>query len=301
MNRKSAKPKTIPDHVAEIHNLVPDLKVIYTDVDGTLLGPAGCLFLTADRQYTLRPAQALLAALRAGVDVVPVSGRNRRQLFGDARILGLSNYIAELGCQLVYDQGRELVLNIHDSAGRIGDRQMPIKYLQALGVDVLLFDHFKNRLEHHTPWSEDRECTYVFRGLIDVDEANHVLAAEGFPDLQVIDNGRIHGVPGELETSLPEIRAYHLLPKGAGKAAGVKKDQEIRGFSRDQCVAIGDAFSDLEIAPEVGAFFLVDEVRADEIQSRGFLDVENVFVTRQRMGEGWAEVAELFIGPQAKT
>lgn len=295
MSRKRIKLKARearPDHIKE---LVDDLKVIYTDIDSTLLGPAGCLFLTADSQYTIEPAKALITALRAGIDVVPVSGRTRKQLFSDARLLGLSNYIAELGCQIVYDQGRKVIYNYGDSTLRIGDGTTLLDELERLGVDKLLFEHFQGRLEHHTPWSQERECTYVFRGLIDVHQANDFLTSQGFPDLQVVDNGRIHAVPGELSTALPELRAYHLLPKGLSKAGGVRQDRQLRGFSHRQCIAIGDAFSDLEIAPEVGALFLVDDADAFQAEHPGKRDHDNAFVTRKKMGEGWAEVISLFL------
>ena len=70
---------------------------LYTDLDGTLLGPGGCLFSTADGGRTLASAHALVDATAAGIDVVPVSGRNKYQLFDDCRILGLRHYVAEVG------------------------------------------------------------------------------------------------------------------------------------------------------------------------------------------------------------
>ena len=40
----------------------------------------------------------------------------------------------------------------------------------------MLFERFDGRLEYHTPWHTDRLYSHLFRGLIDVDEANALLA-----------------------------------------------------------------------------------------------------------------------------
>src|SRR4030066_1526875 len=71
-----------------------EIRVVYTDLDGTMLGPDGSFFHNLRREHTLRPARALLEAQGRGVDVVPVSGRRGRQLREDVRIWGVGNYIA---------------------------------------------------------------------------------------------------------------------------------------------------------------------------------------------------------------
>jgi hypothetical protein len=57
---------------AEIKEKLGRVEVIYTDLDGTMMGPRGCFFLNLRMEYTLHPAAVLLEALRLGVDVVPV-------------------------------------------------------------------------------------------------------------------------------------------------------------------------------------------------------------------------------------
>src|SRR5919202_3827239 len=79
------------------------LRCVYTDLDGTLLGRRASLRRDGEGNFTLLAARALEACFRPGVEVVPVSGRRRAMLFEDARLLGLSSYVYEIGAGLVID------------------------------------------------------------------------------------------------------------------------------------------------------------------------------------------------------
>src|SRR5207247_929977 len=57
----------------------------------------------ADGAFTLLPARALEACHRAGAEVVIKSGRRKAQVMEDARLLGQTSYIYEVGCGLVVD------------------------------------------------------------------------------------------------------------------------------------------------------------------------------------------------------
>jgi hydroxymethylpyrimidine pyrophosphatase-like HAD family hydrolase len=110
--------------------------------------------------------------------------------------------------------------------------------------------------------------------------------------LQIIDNGIIHR-RGSLKKDIPEIHAYHLLPKGVGKETGLKRDLKLRGYSKDQAIAIGDALSDLDLANEVGALFLVSN--AFSKHSNQLYDsvklANNVYIAPLAMNLGFAQVA----------
>ncbi|WP_287155655.1 hypothetical protein [Candidatus Solincola tengchongensis] len=266
------------------------VKVVYTDLDGTMMGPGGCFFRNLGGGYTLRPARALVEALRRGVDVVPVSGRSARQLREDARLLGLRNYIAELGVELVYDLGEEVVLNTGGLEGACGDLYRAI--MDSGAVDFLLQAH-KGRLEFHTPWSNYRDCTPIFRGLVDLAEVNGVLE-ERYPGLELVDNGVIpRSYPG-LEVS--EVRAYHLVPKGVSKEKAVAEDMRRRGFRRREAVAVGDSEADLAQSEVVGVFFLVRNGLLGNPHLEPRIAVTpNVVVTEGFLNEGWAEALELAV------
>jgi len=268
------------------------IQVIYTDVDATLVGAYGSLFLTANGEYTLEPARAIVEAHKNGIDVVMISGRSARQLFGDARLLGFKNYIAELGCEIVYDLGKKVVEN--PGCYRITEENL-FETIAKSGAAELLFEKYPDRLEYHTPWSENRKCTHVFRGFIDVEKAKKLLEENGFQEFTIVDNGLIKR-RGTLNKDLPEIHAYHLLPKKTGKPEGLKKDRGIRKIPKECTVAIGDAFSDIALAPNVGAFFLVrNALDGNDGIDKEVLKYENVFITENEMGLGFAEMVKFLV------
>ncbi|HZD74006.1 MAG TPA: hypothetical protein VE776_09020, partial [Actinomycetota bacterium] len=83
-------------------------RVLFSDVDGTLVGRGGSLLADLEGSPTLAAAEALVAAGRAGLEVVLVSGRTRAQLFEACRLLGLRDAIGELGTVLLRDRKVEL-------------------------------------------------------------------------------------------------------------------------------------------------------------------------------------------------
>jgi HAD superfamily hydrolase (TIGR01484 family) len=221
------------------------IKCVYTDLDGTLLGKGASLFRTAEGEFTLLAARALEACHRAGVEVVIKSGRRRAQVMEDARILGQTSYIFEVGSGMVIDgELTFLTGELQPRDGRTIHAQIGDS-----GAPALLLEHYAGRLEPHSPWHVDREVSHLFRGTIEAREANEVLAREGHADLRLVDNGEIDFGPG--------FHAYHLIPAAASKAGAVRAHMRARGYEREHCIAVGDSVADLEVAAAVGRFFLV--------------------------------------------
>src|SRR3977135_764626 len=132
-------------------------------------------------------ARALEACHRAEVEVVIKSGRREAQVLEDSRLIGSRSYIYEVGCAVVID-GEETLL--------VGDAEpAPGKTLAETMVDEgipdELFERFAGRLEWHSPWHRQRELSLLFKGKIDLDEANRLLAERGHTALRLIDNGAI--------------------------------------------------------------------------------------------------------------
>jgi hypothetical protein len=264
------------------------IRVVYTDLDGTMLGRNGSFLHDPAGDATLEPAEALLAARAASVDVVPASGRALRGLQTDARLLGLSTVIAEMGAQISYNFGRDVVNNF----GETPKPGLPAAIMEEVGAVRALLDRFSGLLEHHTPWSGWRECTHLFRGLVDTGEADAFLADEGFGWVTLHDNGRLHGE----YMGIPKgsARAYHLIPRDVSKGRAVAIDREKRGFTPDECAAIGDAFADLELASEVGCFVMVsDAIRDDENLAARVRSMDNVIVTDRPQNLGWADTLQV--------
>src|SRR6185436_17829963 len=74
-----------------------------------LLGREGSLFHDADGNFTLLGARGLEACARVGAEVVIKSGRRKTTVAANARLLGQSSYIYEVGAGLVID-GEETLL-----------------------------------------------------------------------------------------------------------------------------------------------------------------------------------------------
>lgn len=270
------------------------VRVVYTDLDGTMVGPHGCFFRAEDASLTLAPAEALLALHAAGVALVLVSGRTRAQLTEAARILGADGFVGEMGAVLGWDAGR---------AGRVLPGALPPALLAEAGspydaiwrtgaVDGLLARH-AGRLEPHAPWHVGHEADVMLRGHVDVQEVEAELAADGLGWLRLLDNGAIPPSAGLEPSSLrlggAPTHVYHLMADGLGKGAGVAADLARRGLRPDEAVAVGDSASDLDMAPHVGQFWLTENgARTPAVAARAAA-LPNVTVTAGALGLGWAQ------------
>ena len=257
------------------------LRCLYTDLDGTLLGRFGSLFADADGNFSRNQALMLEACHRAGVEVVVMSGRREAQVQSDSRLIGQSSYIYEAGCGMVIDRERTILTGerwMPDETGSPADR------IVASGLPARLFEHFAGRLEWHAPWHEGRVLSLLFRGAVDVAEANELIAADGDgEDLRFLDNGAIsRSMPG-IETA----HAYHLVPGGASKGKAVGAHMRARGDLREECIAAGDSIEDLGAAEYVDRFFcMANGYEKDEALRTAIGAFDNVTVTEGRMGDG---------------
>jgi phosphoglycolate phosphatase len=258
------------------------LRCVYTDLDGTLLGKGGSLFRDAEGGFSSMQAKGLEACHRAGVEVVIMSGRREAQVMEDARMIGQSSYIYEAGCAVVIDG--ETTLLTGDVADEEGGTLF--EQFEAREIPDLLFGHFEGRLEYHAPWHTGRQHSHLFRGEVDVEEANRVLAQEGHDDLRLLDNGAIRTSMAGLELA----HAYHLVPKMVSKANAVAAHMRARQYEHQQCIAVGDSVEDLEVAGVVGRFFVVaNGPQRDPGLREAILGYENVTVTEGSMGDGFYE------------
>jgi len=259
------------------------LRCVYTDLDGTLLGPRGSLFSDPEGNFTLRQARALEACHRAGVEVVIMSGRREDTVRSDARLLAHTSYIYEAGCAVMIDGERTYLTGdwVPDDDGN------PAEKLLEAGIPELLFERFPGRLEWHSPWHTGRELSLLMRGKVDVAEANELLVARGHEGLRFLDNGavgrRMDGIEGP-------THAYHLVPGGASKAKGVAFHMRARGYEPESCIGVGDSIEDLESAVSVGRFFCVaNGPERDQALREALSGFANVTVTEGAMGEGFYE------------
>jgi hypothetical protein len=182
-----------------------------------------------------------------------MSGRRESTIKENARLFAQPAYIFEAGSCLVIDGEENWLTGDYrpgTAAGTIHEQ------IEAAGAPALLLEHYAGRLEYHDPWHHGREVSHLFRGLVDAHEADALLAEHGHPGLRLVDNGGVHRRSPDL-VGLDEVRAYHLVPRGASKANAVALHMRIRGFAAPDVIAVGDSREDMETASNVGTFWFV--------------------------------------------
>ncbi len=262
-------------------------RILYSDLDGTMVGPGGCFVRAADGSTTLEPTRSLIAMLDAGVVLSLVSGRTRAQLQEAARIFGADGFIAEMGAIIGWDHGRRSSMLAGQTPAEFSGPL--VAQLESVGlVDALLVE-YNGRLEHHAPWHLGHETDVMMHGRVDVDGVNKWLVEKGFGWLVLADNGRLNSTVMDGLDGPPHI--YHLMARGISKGAGVVVDLDRRGLTSSDAVAVGDSLSDLEMAPYVERFFLVrNGAEVPDIRAAAEA-LPNVTICDGPLGAGWAQAA----------
>jgi hypothetical protein len=267
------------------------VRIVYTDLDGTMVGRRGCFFRSEGGAVDLEPAAALGELLDRGIPLVLVSGRTRAQLLEACAIFGADGYIAELGALIGWKLGFETELM---------RGAMPAAY-DAPPQDLVegLLKEFAGRLEFHAPWHLGHEIDVMLRGQVDVEAVEGWLADEGFDWLRCRDNGVLPSTSESLAASELDVSAlhvYHLVPDGIGKGIAVAEDLARRGIEPADALAIGDSASDLEMAPVVGRFSLVENGARPPHMAALIGRHGNIRVEGGSHGAGWAAAVRRALG-----
>jgi hydroxymethylpyrimidine pyrophosphatase-like HAD family hydrolase len=270
------------------------VRCLYLDLDGTLLS-RGSLLHDGEGAVSIDSVRAVQACLRAGVEVVLMSGRRRAQVVEDARLLGQSSYIFEAGACVVLD-GEE-----HWLTGELVPGELTIaEQIELSGAPELLLERYAGRLEYHEPWHVERDVSHLFRGLVDATEVDRLLAEHGHEDLRLVDNGVVNRRSQAL-AELPHVRGYHLVPAGASKVGAVAVHRRARGYARSETFAVGDSREDLACAAQVDVFWLVaNGLERDQSIRDAVAEHDNVRVTEAGYGPGVYEaVVSTLMGPDS--
>ena len=285
-------PPEIPflDESDNVRGPLAKARVLFTDLDGTLLGLRASLLTDSAGTTTVETVQAIAALNRAGLSVVVTSGRNTRQLRELTRLLDWPDFIGELGCLRSYDRGQVFEFDTGVwSEGCLVAGETPFDAIERSGAVDALLENFPGLIEYHDPWHLDREVTHLMRGNVPFVEAQAALNGLPLP-VSLVDNGIIrplqHGLVG-----VDEIHAYHLVPTGTSKEASVAAYLAARGIAADEAIAVGDSAADVGMADVVGTAFCVANGLADPALMAAAARRDNVVALRGMRGAGWAELA----------
>jgi len=266
----------------------------FSDLDGTLLAPGGCVLADAAGAPWLGAVEAIAAVNRARLDVVICTGRNRIQAGEISRLLGWNSFIAELGCIIMYDRRKPaeyLLGDWPDDALLPGET--PHQAIERIGALRVLAATFPGKIEEHSPWHTDREVTHVLRGNVNREAAQAALDTMSLP-VDIIDNGIINP-PLHTLTDVAEVHAYHLVPRGTSKELAVHRMLECRGVTRADTVAIGDSATDVRMMRACGLGVIVANALADERVLAVANGLEHIVATHAERSEGWAEFANAWL------
>ena len=289
---KNTKYKLFDDYKDKIKKDLKDLKVIYTDLDGTLFNDQGCIIKDCEGNFYFEVVKLFEKIAQKNWDIVLVSGRNKLQLRYNSMLVGVKNYITELGSELVHNLGEKVYVTF--------DSEKYNYEITKCGKDLvniikILKEAFSNKIDSNLDWSIDRTFNALFFGDVDLEKANRILKDAGYGGLVLVDNGFSKLV--KLNLDVESMRIYNLMPRGVDKSSAIKLDKELRNFKDSNCIALGDSIEDLKMAPAVKYFFLMrDAIERDGDILNSLSNFDNVFVTKHRMNRGWAEVMKYLVG-----
>ena len=214
---------TFPEKpTGELAERLRKVRYVITDADGTMFTGAKATVNTAGEPCA-ELVETLVELTRAGVSVIPCTGRNRAMIMEDARVLGFPGWIAEMGGVLCTKQASQP--EWHYFCGRMpydeGCGKTPHDVIWETGVIDEMLERWPGHLETYHDNGigfEYREVTVAMRGDAPEDEMQDMLDHCGLP-LYLSDNGMVDHISGDstltCDRSHPQgIHTYHVTPAG---------------------------------------------------------------------------------------
>lgn len=284
---------TLPGDLAD---RLSRIKYVITDTDNTMVSHGQAL-ASADGTPSIELAQTLVDMRRAGMSVVPCTGRNRAMIREDVRMLGLPGWIGEMGGILCLHEGTEADWR-YFTADMPYDPSCgltPHDVIYKTGVIDRMLRRWYDCLEAYNDNNigyQYREVTFALRGAVIEDEAQAMLDETGLP-LYLADNGFVSRITGN--TILPhftdgkvrDVHTYHVTPRGLDKGSATKRYIELMGWDPREVIACGDSPADCDMAPHVGTFLLMRNGINNPKTQAALADAGNAFVSAANSTDGF--------------
>ena len=148
----------------DLRDQLANVRYVFTDLDATMLAPGSCALCDNDGTPSLKLVESIVALKRAGIEIIPCSGRARVMMHEDSRILGFNSYIGEMGGLLMLD------LKANNWEYFTGDMPYdpacgltPHQVIERAGVCQGIIDRWPGHIEYHNDMANGikyREVTW---------------------------------------------------------------------------------------------------------------------------------------------
>ena len=270
-----------------------NVKTIYVDLDGTFVGKNGSLIHNHLGELSSASLDGLKKAQENNCEIIITTGRDKFRTADFARVLGLTQYIAEAGCVIKTTEAETFNFGIANKYYDFENNSSEQFHEEVVKAGTFLVEKFSGSIQEHSEYNRGQYGTTMLRGNIDEVNANELLQ-ENWPYLEIYGNG--HGMFRRSMPGVENVLIYHLAPIGTTKVGGIKYDKELRNLSTENCFMIGDGFADLLCSTEVNKVFVpINGVNADKNSALYAQEHENVEVLKGSHNEGFQEAIEKII------
>ena len=279
----------------ELAERLRKVRYVITDADGTMFTGAKATVNTAG-EPSAELVETLVELTKAGVGVIPCTGRNRAMIQEDARVLGFPGWIAEMGGVLCTRQSSNP--EWHYFTGTMPYDEASGKTPHDVICETGVIDEMLARWPGHLETYHDngigfeyREVTVALRGDAPGDDIQDMLDHSGLP-LYLSDNGMVDHISGASELvcdhARPEgIHTYHITPAGVSKGSGILRFIELAGLEPDEVLGAGDSPADCVIADAVGTFLFMCNGLGHERAEEELAARDNILISTKRATDGW--------------
>ncbi len=261
------------------------IKLVALDLDHTLLG--------ADSTISQRNKAAVAQVLERGMGVVICTGRMYRSSLPFAQELGLSGPLLCYNGALVMDieTGQELY---HEPM----EQELAAEILalaKAEGIHANLYYQDQVYYAQRTPEAEFYENQVKLKGEL-VGDLLAFLPGAPTKILFVMEPEKVQAMwkslgpkyEGRLNLTVSESRYLEFLPLRVNKGKALSRLMEQLGLSKEEVMAVGDSYNDLELLQTAGLSVAMGNA------PQAVKDVAS-YVTHSNLEDGVAEALHKFI------
>jgi Cof subfamily protein (haloacid dehalogenase superfamily) len=279
--------------------VTPPIRLLAADIDGTLLNPQ--LQISGPDMAALRRAQ------EAGVEIVLVTGRRHRFALPIAEQLGFELWVISSNGAVTRSLGGETfhrdLLPAEACRKLCGEmrefRGNTVITFDVEGKGAIVLEHMRELNASIQRWLE-KNLEYIdfvipLEDSLTRDPVQAMFCGPISRMQQVLKGLAASEVEEQftvLRTEYPvrDLSIVDVLNRGCNKGQALERWANFRGIAREQVMAIGDNYNDIEMLAYAGSPFIMGNA-SEELRSKGWA------VTLSNAENGVAAAIEQVLGP----